>query len=110
MCARTLTRSTPQLAWLVEHYGEYLATCNVCAFTLCVLLYFKGIYAPSSNDSGRTGWVAGLDGAHRVDSCVRAARVSYGLIWVSVRRTRGEAGRSGWRGSRRCGAGLFLGH
>jgi 7-dehydrocholesterol reductase len=38
-----------------EHYGEYLCVANVASLLFCVFLYFKGIYFPSTSDSGKTG-------------------------------------------------------
>jgi 7-dehydrocholesterol reductase len=38
-----------------EHLGELLVTLCASCFVLCWLLYFKGIYAPSTPDSGSSG-------------------------------------------------------
>ena len=43
------------VAWVYKHFGEYLFTSSVFSIVICVFLYFKGIYFPSTNDSGRTG-------------------------------------------------------
>jgi 7-dehydrocholesterol reductase len=40
-----------------EHLGELLITLCVACFVLCWGLYFKGIYAPSTSDSGTSGSV-----------------------------------------------------
>ena len=35
--------------------GTIISTSNIFSFVLCIFLYFKGRYAPSSTDSGHTG-------------------------------------------------------
>lgn len=42
---------------LYDHYGEILSTLNLIAIGLCILLYFKGKYWPSSRDNGPSGSV-----------------------------------------------------
>lgn len=44
------------VTWVYMHFGEYLITSSVISLALCFLLYLKGIFAPSTNDSGRTGF------------------------------------------------------
>ncbi|HEX4339719.1 MAG TPA: hypothetical protein VH062_27615 [Polyangiaceae bacterium] len=38
-----------------EHLGELLITLCAAIFVLCWVLYFKGIYAPSTSDAGSSG-------------------------------------------------------
>lgn len=38
-----------------EHLGELLVTLCAACFVLCWLLYFKGVYAPSTTDAGTSG-------------------------------------------------------
>jgi 7-dehydrocholesterol reductase len=38
-----------------DHFGELLVTSSLFALGLCVALYFKGLVAPSSSDSGLSG-------------------------------------------------------
>jgi len=38
-----------------DHFGDFLATVTVIAFVLCWLLYFKGIFMPSTTDCGSSG-------------------------------------------------------
>ena len=59
-----LFSSMQQLSWLYVHFGEFLASASLASLLFCVFLYFKGIYFPSSNDSGATG---------------------HGFIWVRLR-------------------------
>jgi len=40
---------------LYDHIGDILSSMNVLALVLCVFLYFKGLYFPSSTDQGTTG-------------------------------------------------------
>jgi 7-dehydrocholesterol reductase len=47
---------TLNVTWIFTHFGEFLVTSSALSIALCVLLYFKGIYLPSTNDSGRTGF------------------------------------------------------
>ena len=37
---------------LVEEYPAIISTLNISALILCVFVYFKGLYAPSSSDCG----------------------------------------------------------
>lgn len=39
---------------LYDRYGELLATSSIAAFALCIALYFKGTFAPSTNDASRS--------------------------------------------------------
>jgi len=39
-----------------DHLGELLMTCNLAAIAGSVLLYLKGLWAPSTRDSGTSGW------------------------------------------------------
>jgi 7-dehydrocholesterol reductase len=38
-----------------DHLGEILGALNLFSWLFCLLLYFKGIYAPSTPDSGSSG-------------------------------------------------------
>ena len=38
-----------------DHFDEFLGTLTVYSHGVCIFLYFKGIYFPSSSDSGPTG-------------------------------------------------------
>lgn len=38
-----------------DHFGELISALNLFSFMVCIILYFKGRYAPSSNDSGLSG-------------------------------------------------------
>jgi 7-dehydrocholesterol reductase len=38
-----------------DHFGDILGALNLTALIFCLVLYFKGKYAPSSTDSGATG-------------------------------------------------------
>jgi len=40
---------------IFDHYGDILGALNLFALIFCLLLYFKGKYAPSSTDHGETG-------------------------------------------------------
>ncbi len=40
---------------IYDHFGEILGALNVFSLTFCLLLYFKGIYMPSTPDSGSSG-------------------------------------------------------
>jgi 7-dehydrocholesterol reductase len=40
---------------LYHHFGELLAALNVFALTFCLMLYFKGRFAPSSTDASTSG-------------------------------------------------------
>jgi len=40
-----------------DHFGELLMTCSVTAILCSFLLYLKGLWAPSTRDSGSTGWL-----------------------------------------------------
>jgi 7-dehydrocholesterol reductase len=40
-----------------DHFGEILMTCTVAAILCSFLLYLKGLWAPSTRDSGSTGWM-----------------------------------------------------
>lgn len=40
---------------IIVHYGEILSTLTVFALVFCVFLTIKGLYFPSSTDSGSTG-------------------------------------------------------
>jgi 7-dehydrocholesterol reductase len=43
------------LALVYDSLGEILLLISCFAFVLCIFLYFKGLYFPSSNDSGSSG-------------------------------------------------------
>lgn len=43
------------LTILYDHFGEILGALNICSLILCLFLYFKGKYFPSSSDSGASG-------------------------------------------------------
>jgi 7-dehydrocholesterol reductase len=40
---------------VIDHYGEILSTLNLFALVYCIFLTVKGLYFPSSTDSGSTG-------------------------------------------------------
>ena len=40
---------------IYDHFGEILGALNLFSWLFCLLLYFKGLYAPSTPDSGSTG-------------------------------------------------------
>lgn len=40
---------------IYDHFGEILGALNLFSLLLCVLLYLKGRYKPSTSDSGTTG-------------------------------------------------------
>ncbi|GIV34151.1 MAG: 7-dehydrocholesterol reductase [Chitinophagales bacterium] len=40
---------------IYHHFGELLGALNILALLLCVLLYFKGRYVPSTSDHSSTG-------------------------------------------------------
>jgi 7-dehydrocholesterol reductase len=40
---------------LYDHMGELLGAINLFSLFFCLFLYFKGVYRPSSTDSGRSG-------------------------------------------------------
>lgn len=40
---------------IYDHFGELLGALNLFSFAFCFLLYFKGIYLPSSTDYGSSG-------------------------------------------------------
>jgi 7-dehydrocholesterol reductase len=42
-------------AIVVDHFGEILVTLTVSVFFFCWILYFKGIFAPSTPDAGPSG-------------------------------------------------------
>ena len=42
-------------ASIYDHLGEILGALNLFSWLFCLLLYFKGIYAPSTPDSGSSG-------------------------------------------------------
>lgn len=42
-------------AAIYDHLGEILGALNLFSWLFCLLLYFKGIYAPSTPDSGSSG-------------------------------------------------------
>ena len=42
-------------AAIYDHFGEILGALNLFSWIFCFVLYFKGIYAPSTPDSGSTG-------------------------------------------------------
>ena len=42
-------------AVIYDHFGEILGALNIFSLFFCLLLYFKGIYSPSTPDSGSTG-------------------------------------------------------
>jgi 7-dehydrocholesterol reductase len=42
-------------ALVYDHMGEILSTSNVASLILCLILYVKGRFAPSSSDNGSTG-------------------------------------------------------
>ncbi len=42
-------------AIIYDHFGEILGALNVFSLLFCLLLYFKGIYKPSTPDSGSSG-------------------------------------------------------
>lgn len=46
-------RTTPTV--ILDHFGELVALMNVCSIIFVFLLYLKGIFAPSTTDSGLTG-------------------------------------------------------
>jgi len=43
------------LSWIFYRYGEFLTSMCIVSFVFCWFLYFKGIYFPSTSDSGKTG-------------------------------------------------------
>ncbi|XP_064606557.1 uncharacterized protein LOC135471311 isoform X2 [Liolophura sinensis] len=51
--ALKLTGYTPSVVY--DSFGEILTTLNVFSLVFCIGLYLKGIYSPSSSDSGSTG-------------------------------------------------------
>lgn len=40
---------------IYDHFGEILSSLNLLSLFICVVLYFKGRYRPSSSDSGSSG-------------------------------------------------------
>ena len=42
-------------ARVYDLFGEMLSALNIFSLCLCLFLYFKGKWAPSSSDSGTTG-------------------------------------------------------
>jgi 7-dehydrocholesterol reductase len=40
---------------IYDHFGEILGALNIFSLLFCLLLYFKGIYKPSTPDSGTSG-------------------------------------------------------
>lgn len=50
---KMFTTTSPSLIY--DNYGDLLATINVFALFFCLLLYLKGVFAPSSSDSGSSG-------------------------------------------------------
>lgn len=43
---------------IYDHFGELLGALNIFSLVFCLFLLLKGIYAPSSTDSGRSGnWI-----------------------------------------------------
>ena len=50
---KTFTPYSPSMVY--DNFGDLLATMNVFALLFCVLLYLKGVFAPSTSDSGSTG-------------------------------------------------------
>ena len=40
---------------IYDHFGEILGALNVFSLLFCIVLYFKGLYKPSTPDSGTTG-------------------------------------------------------
>ncbi len=44
-----------RLGEIYDNLGSILVVCNILALLLCGVLYLKGVYAPSSSDSGCTG-------------------------------------------------------
>lgn len=53
LCAYPLNLFSPSI--LFDQLGPLLGALNVSALGLCLFLYFKGIFKPSSSDSGVTG-------------------------------------------------------
>lgn len=50
---KTYTPYSPSMVH--DNFGDLLATMNAFALLFCVLLYLKGVLAPSTSDSGSTG-------------------------------------------------------
>lgn len=54
-----LTLSLKQFGYspsiVYDRFGDILATLNIFSAIFCVVLYFKGLYAPSTNDCGSSG-------------------------------------------------------
>jgi len=44
--------------FIYDIFAPFIAACNVIALALCVILYFKGRFAPSTPDAGHTGNLA----------------------------------------------------
>lgn len=42
---------------IYDHYLEFLSSMNLFAMVFCTLLTFKGLYFPSTKDSGTNGMV-----------------------------------------------------
>ena len=40
---------------IYDHFGSLLGALNLFSLLFCLALYFKGLYKPSSSDSGKTG-------------------------------------------------------
>lgn len=41
--------------WVYDHFGDFLVILNVYSLLLCIMLYLKGRFAPSTSDSGSSG-------------------------------------------------------
>ena len=54
-CIGSFYASIFSAAQIYDHFGEILGALNSLSLLLCVLLYFKGRYKPSSTASGTTG-------------------------------------------------------
>ena len=43
------------ISWVYDNMGQLLACMNIFSLLFCVMLYFKGLYFPSTTDSGSCG-------------------------------------------------------
>lgn len=50
---KTYTVYSPSQVY--DNFGDLLATMNAFSIVFCMLLYFKGLFAPSSTDNGSSG-------------------------------------------------------
>eukprot|EP00920_Eleutheroschizon_duboscqi_P024708 GHVT01061298.1.p1 GENE.GHVT01061298.1~~GHVT01061298.1.p1 ORF type:complete len:359 (+),score=50.73 GHVT01061298.1:802-1878(+) len=76
---------------LFDFYGELLASLNLLALVLCLLLYVKGLTAPASDDSGRVGgpifdyyWGTELHPRFLIFDVKQLTNCRFGMTWWGI--------------------------